>query len=153
MNDITFALYKKLDGDLELRPLLMDRILKNISVYNDELKLKPFLNDLQFIILFNSIYSVLGHKINAADYVDICDNFIKLLIADQLDGEHIDIKWIINHIYYLCLGNVDQKIVSKYRDDIIFVQEKLIDEYDIRENFGEKVGRKIYTKYMSKVGE
>lgn len=41
-------------------------------------------------------------------------------------------------------------LLETYKDCIMFIQEKLIKEFNVEESTKDKIGRKIYTKFMIK---
>lgn len=151
MYNLEYNLLKKVHGDKTINPVVLNDLLKNYSTYNEKLNFEPFLDDSQFKYLFSSIYSVLGYRLNDAEFSFVSDHFIKLLLADQADGENIDINWIIEHLWYFCMGSSNKPLIAKYKNDIPFIQEKLIKEYKVSESYKEKFRRKVYTKYMTDV--
>ncbi len=67
-------------------------------------------------------------------------------MADARDGSMVDTKWFIWHMWYLSVGiSTDGK---NYDDCIPFIQKNLIKHFNICETPGEKIKRKIYTKFM-----
>lgn len=102
----------------------------------------------EFKTLINSIYDVLKYKLTKEEFEKVCFHYIKLLVSDAIENKSIDITWSINHICYLTLGFEDIKIRDKYKDTVLFIQDKLIKDFVIKETKIEKVKRKIYTDFI-----
>lgn len=97
-----------------------------------------------------TIFDVLRLKLSEEDSKKVFDNYLKLLMADAIDGYNVDLKWFIDHVWYLSVGAQTDISSKKYRDCIPFMQQKLINKFDIIESTKEKISRKVYTKYMLK---
>jgi len=71
--------------------------------------------------VFNTIYGILRLRIDDKDFEVVSDHYLKLLMADARDGNHVDIHRFINHVWYLSVGIPNEIDTKKYRDCIPFI--------------------------------
>ena len=113
---------------------------KGSNIFNFEIKV----SDSDFKSFFSIIYDVLRFRLDLSQFSEVAKDYLRLIIYDSFVGENVDIKWLINHIWYLsyCSNNID---FSDYTDCIGYIQNRLVKEFDIQENLKQKVNRKVST--------
>lgn len=145
MNSLT---YKILKNEKEIDNEFLELLYLYYINGNEILKCDTHINKEDFKSIFIIIYNILNLKIKESELKKICSHYIKLIIADINDGNNVDLKWFINHIWYLCFNLKDELNIKTYNYCIPFIQQKLIKHFKIKENIKEKINRKIYTKQM-----
>lgn len=148
MNKIIYKLLSKTKKE----PLNEDLLKNMYQEYDNGSKIFEFDKNISkddFIHIFSTINDVLRLKLNEKETKNAMYNYLYLLMADATDGQFVDTNWCIKYIWYLSVetNNTSQK----YKDCISFIQQRLIKEFNIKENIKEKVKRKIYTSYMSNI--
>ena len=150
MNYLTYNILNKINKTEDLDNTHIE------ALYDFYIKPQPYrdykidITKEDFQKLISNIHDILRFKINNQDFREVSTHYVKLLVADAMDNETVDINWAINHIYYLTVGLSNRLKTDKYKDCISFVQQKLIDEFNIEETLKEKVNRKIYTGIMTR---
>ena len=96
-------------------------------------------------ILFETIYDVLKVKLSDIEIDEILNGYTNLLLADARDGYLVDKSWIIDHLWYLCMGNIKEK--DKYKDCITYIQNRLLTAFSIKENTTSKIKRNVITNF------
>lgn len=150
MNALIYNLLNKVHGQIQID----DNCLQNLYQFyvngSKKLNYEIHISKEEFNKIFIIIYDVLRFKINDNEFESVANHYLKLLMADAVDRNMVDYNWFINHIWYFCIGKLNNDSCEKYKDCIMFIQERLIKEFNIDENIKEKIGRKIYTKFMIK---
>lgn len=148
MNYLTYNILNKINKTEELDNIHIE------DLYDFYIKPQPYkeykinISKEDFEKLISSIYDVLRFYINSQEFREVTTHYVKLLVADAMDGNKVDINWAINHIYYLTVGLSNKLKTDKYKDSIIFIQDKLMKEFSIQETLKEKINRKIYTTFI-----
>jgi len=110
----------------------------------------------EFYLLISNVYNIFKLKLDNGLFLERMDTYVKLILADVLDGRLVDIKWCVDKLFYFALASgdsIDVKVaVSKIKNDIIYIQDILYKEFSLNETVMDKVSRKVYTKYMSRIG-
>ena len=149
MNQVIYYLLNKIHGTQTLDSKFQETLYKcyeyGSQVYNYNIEITK--EDFQGV--FSSIYDVLRFRIDDEDFRKLSEHYLELLIADARDGDFVDTKWLIDHVWYLYMGMQDEINTEKYRDCILFIQDKLTKKFNIEENLKEKIDRKLYTMFMS----
>lgn len=152
MNNLIYVLLEKINKNKEFDKI--DLYIESLYDFyinpNSNKEYKIDMTKGQFKTLINSIYDVLKYKIDKQEFRLVSTHYIKLLVVDAIVGNNVDINWAINHIHYLTVGRGNEMNTEKYKDCIMFIQDKLIKDFSIQENLKEKVNRKIYTVCMNK---
>ncbi len=104
----------------------------------------------EFQTIFECLNNILSLRITEDEYYKISKHYLKLLLADAKDGNIVNAKWFIEHIWYLCIGTSDEIDTTKYKDCIPFIQSQLFKQFNIAEKLNEKIKRKIYTRVLIK---
>lgn len=137
----------------------LEKLNDEFFEYLEKFKLyypEPSFSKEEFFLLISSVYSVFKLKIDNGLFLERMDTYVKLLLADILDGRLVDIKWCIDKLFYFALARGQSievnEAVSKIKNDIIYIQDMLYKEFAIGESIKDKVGRKIYTNYMIRLG-
>lgn len=150
MNAVTYNLLNKVNDHKELNEESLENIYQYYLYLNRVLKFQTNITENDFKQLFNIIYDVLRFKISDEEFECICEHYLKLLAADAVDQKNINVSWFIHHIWYLSVGISDDIDVEKYRDCILFLQQRLIKEFGIGESLKESISRKLYTNCLNK---
>ena len=152
MNTLIYTLLEKINKNKEFDKA--DVYIESLyDFYFNSSPYKEYKLDMtkgQFKSLLTSIYDVLKYKLNKQEFKEVTNHYVKLLVADVVDGNNVDLAWSINHIYYLTVGLNNEKLTEKYKDSVMFIQDKLIKDFSIEEKLNEKINRKIYTGFMKK---
>ena len=151
MNSLTYNLLDKINKPR----ILDDTYLKDLYEYyeyaSSDLGFDVNITKEDFGKTFSIIYDVLMLKVDEETLEQLIAHYLKLIIADAVDGNNVDLSWFINYIWYFCAGVQDITDTKQYRDCILFLQQKLIKEFKIKENTKKKIKRKMVTRYMSGV--
>lgn len=144
MNKVIYNLLNKVNKERILENNYLNNLLE---FYTDSIdKESIHIKEEEFKKIFSIIYDVLGLKISFDEFDTLCKNYLTYLIADSYDGYIVDLNWFINNIWYLTISNVN---TNNYKDCILFIQNKLIKEFEIKEKPKTKVKRKIRTKALT----
>ena len=108
------------------------------------------INKDEFQNIFELINKVLILRVSFDDCYKIEKHYLKLLMADARDGNIVDVRWFIEHAWYLCVGISSEIDTNKYKDCILFIQSQLIKQFCIKEKTSERISRKIYTRFLTK---
>ena len=143
MNTIIYKLLNKINKSRILEDIYLDNLYQ---FYIDESKIRNCevnICESDFKKFFCIIYDVLGLRISSEEFEMISYGYLKLLIVDAIDGNKVDLRWFIKYIWYLNVCINDEVCTEKYEDCILFIQEKLIKEFNINENIKEKIGKSL----------
>lgn len=144
MNKVIYNLLNKVNKERILENNYLNNLLE---FYTDSIdKESIHIKEEEFKKIFSIIYDVLGLRISFDDFDTLCKNYLTYLIADSYDGHIVDLNWFINNIWYLTVSNIN---TANYKDCILFIQNKLIKEFEIEEKPKTKVKRKIHTKALT----
>lgn len=153
MNNLQYNILLKLHNKAHGKRMLSKEYLEELN--NDLVKKCKILN-CQFALtesdmtaIFETIYDVLKVRLLDEEIDKIIKDYIKLLLADAYDGQTVDQSWIIDHLWYLCMGN--DKIKDKYKDCVTYIQNKLLAIFSIKENTTSKIKRNIVTNFYINV--
>ena len=104
----------------------------------------------EFQSIFEWIYNVLLLRISKEECYIVSEHYLKLLMHDQIDGDWVDARWFIEHLWYLYVGIANEVDGSKYKDCIPFLQTQLMKQFGIEESFSEKISRKLSVRMLIK---
>ncbi len=149
MNSIIYYILNRKNNARELEQEYLDDLYQYYQYGSVKLNYAVKIEQEDFQDVIRIIFSVLSLKLSDEDFRVVIDHYIKLLMADARDGNNVDITWFINHAWYLCVGISSEVETKKYRVYITFIQQKLIQRFNIKEDIKEKVSRKIYTSFMA----
>lgn len=148
MNTITYNLLNKINEPRNINEFYLNSLYefyeKSSKVLNYEINIK--MDDFKKIFII--IHDILRFKISEEEFKIASENYLKLIIADASEGYNVDLKWFIKYIWYLDASISIKPYSEKYKDCIMFLQQKLINEFSIEEKHKEKIKRKIYTRSM-----
>ena len=149
MNDLQYTLLLKLStkvhGNRNISKEYLDELNSDIAQKCKSLNCKMSTTESNMNLIFKTIYDVLKVKLSDYEIEHILKNYINLLLADACDDSIVDESWIIDHLWYLCIGN--SKIKDKYKDCITYIQTKLMTTFSMKENINSKVKRNIVTNF------
>lgn len=97
-----------------------------------------------FIKIFDILYDYVVSLTSIFEVENILEDFTKLMICDAYELCDVDIKYVINHLCLLKLIIKNEKVDKT----IIPLQDKLYNEFNIKNKLVEKIKQKIYTKWM-----
>ena len=143
MTKFLYNQLKKISKPIEIEPYLKiyyDIYINNLSKMNIEQKI----NEEDFKKIIAIIFEVLSVCLTEKQIVKVLNSYVGNLIADNKDGSNVDISWAIKYIWYLTATTC----TTEFANWIPFVQQQLIDEFEIEETIKEKVKRKIYIRTM-----
>lgn len=100
--------------------------------------------------ILRTIYNVLKVKASKKEINLAIDSYLKHLIYDSIDGQVVDTDWFIKHVWYLCYGDKNE-FYKKYKSCINFIQHDLIEKFDVKENFKEKISKLIPVLWKDKI--
>ena len=154
MNNVIYKLSSRFLTDKEKLEILNNNVIEYLYNFYQQksqiLKIDININRKEFQNIFECINNVLILKVSEDDCYEIEKHYLILLMADALDGNIVDVKWFIEHIWYLCVGITNDIDKNKYKDCIPFIQLQLIKQFSIEEKLKEKIVRKIYTRILIK---
>ncbi len=156
MNDLEYSILKKLQEKRSSNDILNDVVVEELcSEFFDKARILRITDNIsltkeEFKKIIISIYSVLPIKLSKKkDIKKLSQNYIMLLLADAIDDWNIDKDWAINHLWYLSMGRENIK-----KDDlfplIVYMQKKLLKEFNIKEKITDKTKRKVATWMLTK---
>ena len=150
MNNVIYTLLDKVNKSRVLDELYLEDLYEYYEYASSDLGFDINITKEDFRKLFSIIYDVLSLKVDEEILERLIAHYLKLIIADAIDGENVDLSWFINHVWYFCVGVEKNVDIKQYNDCILFTQQKLIREFNIKESRKEKVRRKNATRYLSK---
>ena len=145
MNKLQYYLFCKHHGKEVLEESYMEELYSYFMKLDSDLR-NITLSKNDFFDIITCIYDVLRFNLNDEEFHRVILRYIQLIMADIVDGNVVDVKWFINHVWYMSTNQVDG---FDYQDSILFIQNKLVKQFDIRESFKEKVYRKTSTAYLT----
>lgn len=149
MNTVIYTLMNKINESRIIDQEYLENLYKyyeyGINVSNCQLEISKY----EFERIITVIYDVLRLKISEEEFNIVINNYMNLLIADSRDNYNVDCNWFIDHSWYLVVG-VSECDHEKYNDCILFIQKKLIKEFNINEKVMDKIKRKIFISYITK---
>lgn len=145
MNIVIYNLLKKVNKEKVLEDNYLDDLYKYYTNYIEEKNI--YISDNDFKKFFSISYDILSLRTNFEEFDITCKCYLNYIIADSLNNELVDLKWFINNIWYLSISsnNIDTNI----NDCLLFIQNKLIGEFKIKENIKTRTKRKIRTKALT----
>jgi len=149
MNNLVYNLLSKKYPKVKLDDKYLDDLYSFYQSYSDKSGYEIYISKEDFKKIFEIVYDVLRFKVTNEEFLIIGDHCTKLLIADAQEGEYVDSKWIIDHIWYLSVGLQNSIDINRYKYCISFIQQKLVCEFNIEENLKEKFSRKVFTKFIA----
>ena len=159
MNKLQYKVMNSIYEKANKEELDLEKLNDEFFEYLEKFKLyypEPSFSKEEFFLLISSVYSIFKFKIDNGLFLERMDTYVKLLLADILDGRLVDIKWCIDKLFYFALARGNSlevnEAVSKIKNDISYIQDMLYKEFAIGESIKDKVGRKIYTNYMIRLG-
>lgn len=151
MNLVNYYFLNKINSQRTVSQDYLNDLYQYYEVGSQKLNYDINIDKEEFQGVVITIFDVLRLKLSEEDSEKVFDNYLKLLMADAIDGYNVDLKWFIDHVWYLSVGAQTGISNKKYRDCIPFIQQKLINKFDIIESTKERISRKVYTKYMTRL--
>lgn len=148
MNSVSFYFLNKLNNPKDLDSKYLEDLYEYYEYGSQELHYDVNIEREEFQEVFRIIFSILQLKLSNEDFEIVANSYLKLLMADARDGNVVDIKWFIDHAWYLCVGAAKHVSTDNYKDCILFIQKSLIERFGIEENIKEKFKRKICTSVI-----
>lgn len=148
MNEVSYQFLKRIKSNQfeQLDFEMLEKIYNYYVVCSKSFQYDILIDRDQMNQFLLNLYQVFSINITKPEFETLTYDYIKLIVCDAKDGEVVDIKWCINHLWYYHFGNED--ISEKCHDMIIFAQDKLFQGFGIKENVKQKTVRKIYTSYL-----
>ncbi len=150
MNRLNYYLQNKIEEPRVLKQNYLDDLYDYYIYGSRMLSYNININKEDFQRIFCTIYDVIGLRIGKEDFEKLGFHYLQLIMADHVDGRNIDIKWFIDHVWYLCVGLSEENFSKKYKDCILLTQQVLMEQFKMEGGIKEKVSRKIYTRFMIK---
>lgn len=149
MNEVSYNLLTKLMEKTGRKQELDKDILNgSYNFYKSRIE-----NDQQSLItkeeldkFLSIVHGVFSLNINNSEFEIVTKNYMEQITCDALSDNKVNTKWLIDKLWYYSIGN--ESISCKFRDSIVFAQNKLINEFNIKETRREQINRKIYTKTL-----
>ena len=151
MNSLIYNLLDKINKPRVIEDAYLKDLYEYYEYASSKLGFDINITKEDFEKLFSIIYDVLMLRVDGETLEQLIAHYLKLIIADAKDGNNVDLSWFINYIWYFCVGVQSISDTKQYRDCILFLQQKLIKEFEIEENKKAKIKRKMVTRYMSNV--
>lgn len=151
MNTIIYNLLNKIESPKNVDEAYLNNLYELYKFGSLKCGYEVFISEEEFKRFFKVIYNVLRFRISDSEFEIVTDYYLRLLMADAVDGYEVNIKWFIDHVWYLHVVKSDCVDPTKYNDCPIFIQRCLVKEFELSEGIKEKVYRRIYTGYMSHI--
>ncbi|MBR1413805.1 MAG: hypothetical protein IJ574_03960 [Bacilli bacterium] len=154
MNDVIYKLLNKTNGYKELSEDNFNELYNYFNMYINRLKELNIssdhnISDEELYKIFRKSYDVLRFRVSDSEFKKICENYITLLVADIYDGFNVNLEWAVQHLYYLVVGLSNSNIdTERYSDCIVYIQDKLMNEFTIQETWKKKLARRFYTGFV-----
>lgn len=151
MNTVIYSLLNKIESPKNVDEAYLDDLYELYKFGSLKCGYEVFISEKEFKQFFKVIHNVLRFRISDSEFEIVTDYYLRLLMADAVEGYEVDVKWFIDHVWYFNVVKSDDVDTKKYNDCLLFVQGCLIKEFEISESIKEKVYRRIYTGYMSHI--
>lgn len=150
MNKISYKVLNALNNSLkEIEDLDSKTIDKLCQIYiNNKTKYNLDINinneDVKKLII--TMYDILKFYISEEEFEFLLDHYLSLIAADALENK-VDLYWCITHMWYLYVGR-SQTYNHKYKTCLSFLEQRLIDQFEIKETISNKIKRKTKTSLI-----